>query len=113
MTSRMRNMWSYYLLSKQNATPLCSYHHVYLDVSVHRRQIPVAQLGTHLFPASSGGVGREGYELVLIKGTEAEVQKMRLLENHHFLGKRGYIEIQIQIHLLPSLSLDLKHGCNV
>ena len=30
---------------------------------------------------------------------------------HHFLGKSAYI--QIQSHLLPSLSVDLMHECTV
>ena len=54
LTSRMRNMWSLYLLSKQDAAPPCSCHNLYLEVSVHRGQIPVAQPGTHLSPVLLG-----------------------------------------------------------
>ena len=50
LTSRMRNMWS--LSFKQDTAPPCSCHNLYLEVSVHRGQIPVAQPGIHLSPAS-------------------------------------------------------------
>ena len=33
LTSRMRNMWSLYLLSGQNSAPLCPCHYCYLKVS--------------------------------------------------------------------------------
>ena len=49
---RMRNMWSLYLLSKQDTAPPCSCHNLYLEVSVHRGQLSVAQSGTHLSSAS-------------------------------------------------------------
>ena len=53
LTSRMRNIWSLYLFSKQDTAPPCSCHNLYLEVSVHRGQIPFAQSGTHLSPASA------------------------------------------------------------
>ena len=52
----------------------------------------------------------------MVKEVEAEIQKMKPLEkNHHFRGKSADIQIQIQIqsHLLPSLSVDLMHECTV
>ena len=52
LTSRMRSMWSLYLLSKQDAASPFSCHNFYLEVSVDMGQIPVAQLGTYLSPAS-------------------------------------------------------------
>ena len=52
LTSRMRNMCSLYLLSKQDSAPSCSFHNLYLKVYVHRGQIPVSQPGTHLSFAS-------------------------------------------------------------
>ena len=52
LTSRMRNTWSLYLLSKQDSAPPCSCHYLYLGVSVHRGQIPAAQPGAHPSPAS-------------------------------------------------------------
>ena len=52
MTPRMRNMWSLYLLSGEDSAPPCSYHYFYLGVSVHKGQIPAAQPGAHLSPAS-------------------------------------------------------------
>ena len=36
LTSRMRNMWSLYLLSKRYSTPPWCCHHPYLEVSVHK-----------------------------------------------------------------------------
>ena len=52
LTSRMTNMWSLYLLSKQNSVPPCSRHYLYLVVSVHREQVPVATSETHLSTSS-------------------------------------------------------------
>ena len=52
LTSRMRNMWSLYLLSGKDSAPPCSCHYLYLGVSVHRGQIPTAQPGAHLSPVS-------------------------------------------------------------
>ena len=54
LTSRMRNTWSLYLLSKQDSAPLCPCHYLYFGVSVHRGQIPATQPGAHLPPASGG-----------------------------------------------------------
>lgn len=57
LKTRMRSMWSLYLLSKQDTAPPCSCHKLYLEVSVRREQIPVAQPATLLSPASrEGGV---------------------------------------------------------
>ena len=53
LTSRMRNMWSLYLLSKQDSAPPSSFHYLYPGVSVHRGQISAAQPGAHLFPVSN------------------------------------------------------------
>ena len=52
LASRMRNTWSLYFLFKQDSAPPCSWHNLYLEVSVHRRQVPVAHPGTCLSPAS-------------------------------------------------------------
>ena len=51
-TSRMRNMWSLYLLSKQDSVPPCSRHYLYLGVSVHGEHVPAATSGTHLSTSS-------------------------------------------------------------
>ena len=51
LTSRMRYMWSLYLLSGQDSAPLCSSYYLCLGVSVHRRQSSAAQPGAHLSPA--------------------------------------------------------------
>ena len=48
LTSRMRNMWSLYLLSKQDSVPPCSCHYLCLGISVHGEQVPAATSGTHL-----------------------------------------------------------------
>lgn len=48
----MRNMWSLYLLSKQDSVPPCSYRNLNLEVSVHGGQSQGAQPGTHPSPAS-------------------------------------------------------------
>ena len=53
LTSRMRNMWSPYLLPGLESAPPCSCHYLYLEVSVHRGQIPAAQPGPLLPPASN------------------------------------------------------------
>ena len=43
-------MWSLYLL----LSSFCSYCYSYLGLSDHRGQIPAAQPGVHLSPASAG-----------------------------------------------------------
>ena len=43
LTSRMRNTWSLYLLSKEDSAPPCSCHNFYLEVSVHGGQVSVVQ----------------------------------------------------------------------
>ena len=52
LTSRMRNMWSLYLLSRQDSASLSPCHYLYLRESVHRGQTSAAQPGAHLSPAS-------------------------------------------------------------
>ena len=51
LSSRLRNMWSLYLLSMQDSAPPCSCHSLPW-VSVHKGQIPAAQPGVYLSPAS-------------------------------------------------------------
>ena len=53
LTSRMRNMWSLYLLSKQDSAPPCSCHNLYPEASVHRGHIPVAQPQRDRYPSIS------------------------------------------------------------
>ena len=45
LTSRMRNMWSLYFFSGQDAAPLYPYHYLYIGASVHRGQTSAAQPG--------------------------------------------------------------------
>ena len=53
LTSRMRNMWSLYLLSKQDSAPPCSCHYLYLGVSEHRWEVQAAQIRAHPSPVSN------------------------------------------------------------
>ena len=48
LTSRMKNTWLLYILSKKDSAPPCSCHNVYLGVSVQRGQIPIAQPRNYL-----------------------------------------------------------------
>ena len=59
MTSRMRNRWSLSFIQAG-----CSF---YLEVSVHREQITIAQLGTHPSPASHPSERCEPHEIFLAK----------------------------------------------
>lgn len=52
LTLRRRNVWSLHLLAKQDSAPPCSCHNFFLEVFVQRGQIPGAQPGAHLSPAS-------------------------------------------------------------
>ena len=53
LTSRMRNMWSLYLLSEWDSAALCLCYYLFLEVSVHRGQTSAAQPGDHLSSAST------------------------------------------------------------